>query len=221
MNSVLQEIIETGNVCSADGREQISVNSSVSPDEGRFLQRIIAAIRPEVGLEVGLAFGVSSLFICEAMKAARPDARYIAIDPTQNDPCDQWRGIGLKNLDRAGFREMVEFHEKESQVALPELATRGTRLNFAFIDGWHTFDHTLVDFFYIDRMLTVGGVVAFDDTDMTSVRKVCRFVATNRSYSVFGSTGEMPYESHSVKRRFIQSLSRLSPRIRKLWIFRG
>jgi len=40
---------------------------------------------------------------------------------------------------------------------------QGERIDFAFIDGAHTFDHVLVDFFYIDRMLNVGGIVAFDD----------------------------------------------------------
>ncbi len=217
MNPVLQEILDSGTVNATDGSEPIRLHSYVSPEEGEFLQSMIASIRPAVGLEVGLAFGISSLFICESMKAARPDARHIVIDPSQNDPSEPWNGIGLKNLERAGFRAMVEFHEKPSQVVLPELETRGTQLDFAFVDGWHTFDHTLVDFFYIDRMLKVGGIMIFDDTDVPPVHKVCRFVATNRAYRVVGSTGEMPYDKFSVKRRFIQAITRRSSRIRELF----
>ena len=49
----------------------------------------------------------------------------------------------------------------------------------------HTFDYALVDFFHIDRILRVGGVAVLDDANMPSVRKVCRYIVTNRSYSVF------------------------------------
>ena len=52
---------------------------------------------------------------------------------------------------------------------------QGERIDFAFIDGAHTFDHALVDFFYIDRMLNVGGIVAFDDLGFPCIEKVCRF----------------------------------------------
>jgi len=67
---------------------------------------------------------------------------------------------------------------------LPELERSGQRVDFAFIDGWHTFDFTLVDFFFIDRMLKVGSVVAFDDANWLAIRKVCRFVKMNLAYSV-------------------------------------
>jgi len=217
MNPVLQDILKTGSVYATEGGEPIHCLAEISPEVGEFLQRLIASLRPAVGVEVGLAFGISSLFICEAMKAARPDARHIVIDPSQHDPAETWKGIGLKNLERAGFREMVEFHEKQSQVALPELEARGTQIDFAFVDGWHTFDHTLVDFFYIDRMLRVGGIIALDDNDIPGVHKVCRFIATNRAYRVVGSAGEMPGEKVSVKRRLVQSLAQRSSRVRELF----
>ena len=63
-------------------------------------------------------------------------------------------------------------------------------MQFAFIDGWHTFDYTFIDFFYIDRILDVGGVVVFDDTnDYLAVRKVVRYALTHRAYSFYGGDG--------------------------------
>ena len=63
-------------------------------------------------------------------------------------------------------------------------ALEGVHVDFAFIDGWHTFDFALVDFFYVDRLLRCGGVVVLDDTDFPSVWKLCRYIITNRGYKV-------------------------------------
>ena len=43
--------------------------------------------------------------------------------------------------------------EKKSYEAMPELLKKGEEnYDFIFIDGWHTFDYTLVDFFYSDKL---------------------------------------------------------------------
>jgi predicted O-methyltransferase YrrM len=174
MGSVLQEILKTG---FADGIS-VPLHSQIRKADGKFLQSIIRKIQPHVCLEVGLAFGISALFIREVLD---PRSRYIAIDPFQHH---YWHGIGLTNLRRAGYE--VEFYEETSQAILPRLWANGLTIDFAFIDGMHTFDHALVDFFYIDRMLRVGGVVAIDDASWPSLHKLCRFILTNRAYRVYG-----------------------------------
>jgi len=173
MGPVLQEILKTG---FADGIS-VPLRSQITIGEGEYLQSAIKEIRPHVCLEVGLAFGISALFIREVLD---PRCRYIAIYPFQHH---YWHGIGLTNLRRAGHE--VEFYEESSQVALPRLWADGLTIDFAFIDGMHTFDHALVDFFYIDRMLRVGGVVAIDDANWPSLHKLCRFILTNRAYRVY------------------------------------
>jgi len=44
---------------------------------------------------------------------------------------------------------------------------RGVKIDFAFVDGWHTFDYTLIDFFYIDKILRSGGLVSFHSMTVT------------------------------------------------------
>jgi hypothetical protein len=61
-----------------------------------------------------------------------------------------------------------------------------------FIDGWHTFDHVLLDFFYIDLMLEVGGIVVFDDVGYPSIRRACEFILANRTYDVVGAVKYPP-----------------------------
>ncbi len=181
MNPVLEEIVRTGYVHTPDRGERVQLNSSISPDKGQFLQRIIRDLDARVTLETGCCFGVSGMWICDALRETGGQRHYIA-DPYQHE---WYKGIGINNLREAGHGELVEFHEQPAHMALPRLEERGVQLDFAFIDGWHTFDYALVDFFLVDRMLKVGGVVALDDPNMIPVKKLCRYIATNRRYSVY------------------------------------
>ena len=55
-------------------------------------------------------------------------------------------------------------------------------VQFVDIDGWHTFDYVLLDFFYIDKMLVTGGVVAFNDCALGGVRRATVFLRSHRRY---------------------------------------
>jgi hypothetical protein len=108
---------------------------------------------------------MSTLYACDALKANGVPCRHIIIDPCQTSA---WNSIGLANIQRAGFGGTTELHEKGSEIILPQLFADGLKIQAAIIDGWHTFDHTLIDFFYINKMLEVGGVI-IDDTWFPSI----------------------------------------------------
>jgi predicted O-methyltransferase YrrM len=134
--------------------------------------------RPSQVVEIGMAVGSSTLAILSAL--SQTGGRLISIDP---DESSQWHGVGLACVKRAGFAEQHELMEDFDYRALPELLRRGERIDFAYVDGWHTFDYTLLDFFYIDKMLSVGGVVGFNDCDLRAVHRVIRFVQRYRHYT--------------------------------------
>jgi predicted O-methyltransferase YrrM len=218
---VLDRIVATGTVETAEG-ETLPVHSNISGAEGAFLQRVIRQVRPRRSIEVGFAYGVSTLYICEALVEVGAD-RHLAIDPYQfNVPASEqvcfsgftgWRGVGVENVRRAGYAQLVEHVAERSEVALPRMAGEGGRFEFAFIDGYHTFEAAFVDFFFIDRMVPVGGVIAFDDLSYPAVKKLVRFVILNRDYSPILTTREPPTKSW--KRRLVEPLlrSRLKPEI--------
>src|SRR5262249_16038863 len=210
MNSVLSEILETGNTKTASGTSTIKVHSSIDSSEGQFLQNLVRHLDPTVSLEVGLAYGISALFICDALNV-RNGTQHIVIDPNQHGGPwgDNWDGIGIANLRRAGYADVVRLIEKPSYFALAELDRSRQRIDFALIDGWHTFDFCLVDLFLVDRLVNVGGIVVFDDADSPPIRKVCRFVETNLAYSVLGFDGSDP--KPSLSRRLSERLLRYSP----------
>ena len=185
MNPIIQEIFDKRTTQSVDGKT-VKVLGQISVHEGELILKCIEEIDAEVSVEVGLAFGTSAMFICEYLKKT-PKTRHYVMDPYQMYDAS-YGGIGLNNLKKSGFGDIIEFIDKPSQLALPELEQRKVKVDFAFIDGWHTFDHTLVDFFFVDRILRVGGIMILDDTDWPAVKKLVSFIETNRSYEFIEGT---------------------------------
>lgn len=188
-NGVLDEIRSTGRVWSRPG-ETLRVTGQVAEDEGRLLQRLIREVGARRTLEIGLRYGISALYICEALAGVR-DARHEAIDPSQHRTTQYggtWHGIGVSNLGRAGYEHVVKLYEEPSHRVPPRLLAEQWEFDLVFIDGWHTFDHVLLDFFYSDLLLRSGGVVVFDDTDREVIRAVCRFLVRNHPYTLCAST---------------------------------
>jgi predicted O-methyltransferase YrrM len=177
---VLERILKTREV--TDGEQTYQLHSDMPRRGGELIQRVIARVKPSVSLEIGLAYGVSTLFACETLERLGGAATHIVIDPVQTS---YWRGIGLRNLREAGYQRFIEFHEGRSEIELPQLLVRGVSLDVAIIDGWHTFDQVLVDFYFVNKMLRVGGVVVFDDADWPGVNRVLRHVLTYPAYQVF------------------------------------
>lgn len=183
IHPVAEEVIATGRAPLRDG-SVMTANSFVSRESCSLLYDVIERSGARQGVEVGMAFGVSTVCIADALRrVAGADAKLIAFDPTQTHR-DSWNSAGLWQLARAGLSDVVELREETSQHGLPRLVDSGYRCQIGFIDGWHTFDHTLIDFFYIDQMLDAGGHVVFDDTLYPSIHSVVRFVLANRNYEL-------------------------------------
>jgi predicted O-methyltransferase YrrM len=150
-------------------------------DEGGILQRAIKEARPRHSLEVGMAYGISTLFICDALAEQGDRASHIVIDPFQRT---DWHGVGLYNVHQAGYDHLVKFYEERSEFVLPRLLAEEYPLDFALIDGWHSFDQALVEFYYINRMLRVGGIVVFDDADWPGLNRLLRYIVEYPAYEV-------------------------------------
>ncbi len=177
MNEVLKEILETNSVRSPDGKT-FPLHSHIPRVEGEVIRKWIVEHRPRKLLEIGLGYGVSSLFICDSICDVS-DASYHIIDAFQSN---EWQSIGTYNLKRAGYEKAYVLHEELSEICLPRMLAEKFTFDFALIDGWHTFDHVLVDFYYVNRMLEAGGLVVFDDVHLPSIRKVMAHVATYECY---------------------------------------
>lgn len=182
MNPIIEKIFETEAVVGRSGKVH-PLRGGIDRQEGEFLYDLIQD-DPNIHktLEIGCAFGISSLYICDALMN-RANASHTIIDPHQSG---MWDAAGIANLDAAGV-DFYHLIERKSEFALPQLLQdQEGQFDFIFVDGMHTFDHTLLDCFYATRLLRVGGILAVDDVTFPSVKRVIDFLKTYPCYTEHG-----------------------------------
>jgi len=180
---VLAKTYKTGKILNEEGEVQ-KFSAAVGPMEGFFLYNLVKENKLSNCLEVGMANGMSSLFICQALadigESGTP-THLISIDPFQST---QWKNQGRIHIKRAGLSEFSTVMEEPSMLAMPKLLQEnydGKRdaFDMIFIDGMHLFDYTLVDIFYADFLLRVGGVMVIDDVRHKSVIPAIEYIKKN------------------------------------------
>ncbi len=177
MNDLLTTILDTGVVTTPDG-ESRKLHSNMPRLEGELIQAWVAQQQPQRLLEIGFAYGISTLFICDALGTV-DGVQYDIIDNSQRS---EWESVGIANMKHAGYGDVYNLHEEDSTLRLSRMVSEGRRFDFVLVDSWHAFDHTLVEFFYINRMLDVGGVVVFDDFHTAGIKKLTAYIDTYDFY---------------------------------------
>ncbi|MCI0710618.1 MAG: class I SAM-dependent methyltransferase [Chloroflexi bacterium] len=203
---VLQEMFATHTVVD-DAQNSYPLDSNISTANANALYRTVMKYKPQLVVEVGMAYGISSLAILTALSDVNENGKLMSIDPGQTS---HFHGVGLNNVQRAGFADNHALVEKYDYLALPELVQKETTIDFAYIDGWHTFDYVLLDFFFLDKMLDVNGVVAFNDCAMPAIHKVMGYVMTHRKYEEMDVGLKADYLSRSPVETLRRTILRIS-----------
>jgi predicted O-methyltransferase YrrM len=149
------------------------ISSETKPYECINLYNLIYDNNIDSTLEIGMAQGFSSAWICKA-HSDKKSGSHTSIDPFQES---QWENIGMKLIDKCGYTKMFNIIQEKSFIALPKLL--GAKYGLVYIDGFHTFDYTLVDFFYADNLLKVGGFIVIDDTELLPVKTCVEYIKFN------------------------------------------
>ena len=148
------------------------IHSAIKSPEMELIIKTIVDNNFKKCLEIGMAFGVSAISILSNKKC-----NLISIDPNQST---QWESNGVKLVKSLGYEKRHELIEKKSYEALPELLKNNKGLfDFIFIDGWHTFDYTLVDFFYSNLLLKINGIIIIDDAMHFGVSSFVKYLNKN------------------------------------------
>jgi predicted O-methyltransferase YrrM len=184
MHQLLLDIFGTKQVRAEDGGF-LPLHSNTTLEQCKFLQELINEVRPDSSLEVGLAYGISTVAILEALSKTGKEFHHRVIDPFQQD----WKDIGLLNIERAGFMDKVTFYRKFSDQVLPELTAQGLKVQFAYIDSTKVFDVLMTDVYYITKMLETGGILALDDCGWPGIRILARFLSQHPAYEVYKGFG--------------------------------
>jgi hypothetical protein len=118
IHRVTEDLLRTGTATGADGNERQVFPVALPQREAVALRDWVLHERSVHTIEVGLAFGFSTLHICEGLLLnGNQDASNVAIDPHQ---ITGYSSVGLRVLENAGVAHMVEYHEDESQMLLPQ-----------------------------------------------------------------------------------------------------
>jgi predicted O-methyltransferase YrrM len=172
----LQQLYAGGQQLGTDGQfHSIDTQTLTSQIQGDKIASIHRSLRPSLSIEIGLAYGFSTLYILDAMHEGGY-GRHIAVDPMAES---FWHGIGLQAIKDADLEGRFKWIRESSSDALPMLIRSKEKAQFIFIDGAHHFDYAFVDFFLSDRLLDQGGMILLDDMWMPSVQKVVSYVSRN------------------------------------------
>jgi predicted O-methyltransferase YrrM len=174
IEEVIDAIYARGCVRDDEGRAVQLHPHSVERAQGEALRDLAVAEGAERTIEVGMALGMSALFLCQAVLPR--GGRHVAVDPFQTE---SWNGAGLRTLREAGVEELVEVIEDESQLALPRLVAEGREFDFAFVDGDHRFEGVFLDLYFMTRLVRPGGLIVVDDMWMPAVRTAVAYVERN------------------------------------------
>jgi len=181
---VLNEMLATHQTVGRSGKQFTQLGSNSTLNNLLFIQRTMRAEKPRRTLEVGLAFGASTLVFCSEHRALghTPAQQHTAIDPYQ--PYPLFDEAGVYAAERAGLADFLDYRPEYSEFVLPRLLESHQRYDFIYIDGSHLFENVLIDAFYCARLLNDGGLIAFDDCSDKHVAKVIAFIRTNLTDSL-------------------------------------
>jgi predicted O-methyltransferase YrrM len=174
---VIAEVYDEGLVLDQNGVSYPLGAHSVSRSRGETLRDLVVSEGASTTIEVGLAWGLSCLSICEGLLRTRRDRpRHVAIDPFESDA---WGNAGLVLIRRAGLEGLVELLELDSKIALPRLMDAKHEFDLGFIDGDHKFESIFSDLLYMTALVKPGGLIVVDDVWMPAIRLAIAYFETN------------------------------------------
>ncbi len=129
----------------ASGLPQMSIN----PEDGRFLEFIVAASGARLALEIGTLGGYSGTWIARGLPE---DGHLITIELNP-----EHASVAANNFRLAGLTERVDIRVGDAHQLLPELSTEGP-FDFIFIDAEKMGYPAYLD--WALENLQSGGIVA-------------------------------------------------------------
>jgi predicted O-methyltransferase YrrM len=207
MNELLEKIFATKKFINSKN-EIITIHSETKKNQCVFLQDIIRKNNFKHSIEIGFAYGTSTLAITE--EVVKNGGQHLVIDKFQNS---DWGGNGIDLIKQAGYSDKVKFYEEFCYAVLPTLLKEGRKFDFAYIDSTKQLDWLLVDFFYLDKILDINGIIVFDDANYPGIRKLLRFISQFPNYKVYG---QFPSNKQLSNPRKLAGLLKLLPGSKKM-----
>jgi len=210
VQSVIDRFTKEGKTAAQfDGSERNIFPVAVSVEEGEALREWVAKEKAVNTIEIGLAYGLSTLFLCQGIiENDFKNAHHTVLDPYQTSG---FKDSGLQSLKEAEVIHLIEFIAEESQIALPRFVSEGRKFDLAFVDGSHLFDNVFLDLIYLGRLVQPGGVIFADDYQAPAVARAISFCLNNLGWELEEKAREAEHHQWAVLRTPRESISRSYP----------
>tara|TARA_Y100000996_G_scaffold403500_1_gene376533 strand:- start:593 stop:1450 length:858 start_codon:yes stop_codon:yes gene_type:complete len=160
-----QVTVKESNICYAHGRVLYSLLAKYSSENKNLSLQI---------LEIGTSKGFSSLCMAKALEDYNHKGNILSLDIIPNDIKIYWNSISDKNGKKtrtellqkwANLRDTyISYMTGRSKDLLRKLTFE--RINFAFIDGSHTYYDVLCEFNYIAKRQMKNDILIVDDYNL-------------------------------------------------------
>lgn len=162
-----------------DGRSEALHDVKLSRSQLALIAHLAKFCTASLSIDVGFGMGSSATVICAARRALGQPFEHLAFDPYG---LPEKRGSVVQAYLEDEFSTEFRRVWKRSEIGLAlEFDARGPGVaGFVFIDGFHTFEQVLVDFYLADQLCEVGAYILFDDAHFPAIEGVVEYVRTNR-----------------------------------------
>ena len=132
---------------------QIARTALSSPDEGKFLFKLLHHLRPQTIIELGTSLGISALYMSKALPQA---------DITSIEGCPEIAAVAKLNIETLESKN-VTIKISDFKAILPQLLAQKKQIDCIFIDGNHQYQPTMDYLALALPYLSEDGFLVFDD----------------------------------------------------------
>lgn len=134
--------------------QEVAKKAGISKKHGRLLYRIVKHFQPATMLELGTSLGISTLYQAKG----NLNAQFTAVEG-----CASLAMIAQNSLDKTGC-ENTTLKNAHFKTILPTLLNDLNKtLDYAFIDGDHTYDGTMYYFELMKKHVGDNSILIFHD----------------------------------------------------------
>ena len=183
-----QIVIKKSELCYAHGRILYSTLRQYLSD------RDISDRQGLTIIETGTARGFSSVCMAKALSDSDSSGKILTFDLISNEKEMFWNSVddlegqqtrlGLLKPWANLVEKFIVFIEGDSRETLKSCSV--SRVNFAFLDGAHTFDDVMFEFFQIKDKQIKGDIIVYDDYSQNlfpGIVKAVDYICDSYDYS--------------------------------------
>ena len=173
----LAQYVQTGRIPAATGELIKIPEDTITIEQLALLFYLVVTLKPILSIETGFGVGLMAAMMTLAHMRNGLNGGHI---PIQDQAKLAHEGIGfytMQRLELTGFQLM----EHAPAFVLPQVCMQGLNQGFrlAYLNSATSFEEQMMEYYYLNRMLNEGGILAVNTTHLTR-QKLVEFIQKER-----------------------------------------